>query len=94
MWSELLAGTDVGYGQWLSEPPLPGLLRAGRPVLLDATGEGAVTALARGWEDRVDLVAVSDGPAAMLVRPDGYVAWAADSAPCDGLRELTTWFGP
>jgi hypothetical protein len=34
---------------------------------------------------------------AILIRPDGYVAWAAatgTTAPADGLREaLQTWFG-
>ena len=41
--------------------------------------------------------AMHDGPAAMLIRPDGYVAWAADNfGPDDaeGLRTaLARWFG-
>ncbi|WP_067565501.1 FAD-dependent monooxygenase [Nocardia acidivorans] len=33
-------------------------------------------------------------PAAVLVRPDGYVAWATGEPGADGLAEaLTTWFG-
>ena len=33
-------------------------------------------------------------PGAVLIRPDGHVAWAGD-APYDGLADaLTTWFGP
>lgn len=37
---------------------------------------------------------IASTPAAMLLRPDGYVAWAADDASADGLhRALTRWFG-
>ncbi|MGW1767930.1 FAD-dependent monooxygenase [Streptomyces sp. NPDC002073] len=84
------------------------LLHAGRPVLLDL-GAG-VAAAVEGWADRVDFVeAVSeddtwpvpvigevDAPTALLIRPDGHVAWAADGAPdTAALRTaLTTWFGP
>ncbi|OIK05268.1 hypothetical protein BIV23_13500 [Streptomyces monashensis] len=88
------------------------LLHAARPVLLDLRGGTGPTAVARGWADRVDLVearAEDDhwpvpalgeipAPAALLVRPDGHVAWAADAGAAPdtaGLRTaLTTWFGP
>ncbi|MFE5140038.1 hypothetical protein ACFRDV_20535 [Streptomyces fagopyri] len=57
-----------------------------------------------GWKDRVDLVAAQSGdkplPAsAVLVRPDGYIAWAASVGSHErpahhGLREaLSAWFG-
>jgi hypothetical protein len=63
------------------------LRRTGRPLLLDPSGLGSVAA---GWRDRVDVVSC-DGPA-LLLRPDGFVAWAGDSA--DGLVDaLTRWFG-
>jgi 3-(3-hydroxy-phenyl)propionate hydroxylase len=59
-----------------------------------------------GWSDRVQYVdAEYTGmwelpvlgevvpPAAVLIRPDGYVAWVGDST-MQGLTEaLTTWFG-
>ena len=33
-------------------------------------------------------------PAAVLIRPDGYVAWVGDGTAGTGLRDaLTTWFG-
>ncbi|MEV0414702.1 FAD-dependent monooxygenase [Streptomyces sp. NPDC050448] len=88
------------------------LLHAGRPVLLDLCGSTEVAAAVEGWADRVDLVearseddhwpvpAVGEipAPAALLIRPDGHVAWAADpgDAPdTSGLRTaLATWFGP
>lgn len=80
------------------------LTRDGRPLVVDWSppDDGALREVARGWHDRVALVAADarDAPArALLVRPDGYVAWAADrGAPAAdvarGLREsLSTWFG-
>ncbi|MCX4633287.1 FAD-dependent monooxygenase [Streptomyces sp. NBC_01443] len=87
------------------------LLHAGRPVLLDLSGSAEVAAVAEGWADRVDLVEARSeddqwavpaidqvpAPAALLIRPDGHVAWASDGgAPgTSALRTaLTTWFGP
>ena len=77
------------------------LLRTARPLLLDL-GHGGLAAGAAGWRDRVDVVtATTEEPAAtaLLVRPDGYVAWAAaDRHPTDPaagpVSALTTWFGP
>ncbi|MER6584077.1 hypothetical protein ABT267_51000, partial [Nonomuraea sp. NPDC001023] len=77
-------------------PPPGGLPRP-------ATGPGglpggdALAAAAAPWFDRVRHVAATaaaDAPApALLVRPDGYVAWAG--AGPDGLRAaLARWFGP
>jgi 3-(3-hydroxy-phenyl)propionate hydroxylase len=88
------------------------LLHAARPVLLDLRGTAGVAAVAEGWADRVDLVqaqgeddywpvpAVGEipAPAALLIRPDGHVAWVADTdgtPDTSALRTaLTTWFGP
>ncbi|MEU2287253.1 FAD-dependent monooxygenase [Streptomyces sp. NPDC013178] len=77
---------------------LPALMHAGRAVLLDLTGavaarEGAESLSARGV-DVVPAVAGRDaGVEALLIRPDGHVAWAG-AAGDPGLREaLTTWFG-
>ncbi|MBV6700503.1 FAD-dependent monooxygenase [Kitasatospora aureofaciens] len=74
--------------------------RSARPLLLDLDGRGAeLTDLVAGWKDRVDVVSAScpEPPAgALLVRPDGYVAWATGpgEADPDGLtRALRTWFG-
>jgi 2-polyprenyl-6-methoxyphenol hydroxylase-like FAD-dependent oxidoreductase len=67
------------------------LMRGGRGLLLDQTGALSVD----GWADRVDhVVDVSeelDVPA-VLLRPDGHVAWAG--ADQDGLvAALPRWFG-
>ncbi len=80
------------------------LLHAARPVLLDL-GEADALDIAP-WADRVQRVAaryagawelpvlgVVTAPAAVLIRPDGHVAWAGDGTD-QGLRDaLTTWFG-
>jgi hypothetical protein len=74
------------------------LLHDARPVLLDGSGGGA-SAVATPWTDRVDTVtgAIAGGPAAILIRPDGYVAWAANTMETDDATRLRTalarWFG-
>jgi hypothetical protein len=66
------------------------------------SANSALAGAASGWQDRVSVTAarplVQPAPAAaMLIRPDGYVAWAAGPDPADlagGLPEaLRTWFG-
>jgi len=75
------------------------LLHQGRPVLLDLSGADVGDA-ADGWTDRVDVVvgeSVDVEACALLIRPDGYVAWAADTfEPEDEERlrgALQRWFG-
>ncbi|NYD41533.1 FAD-dependent oxidoreductase [Nocardioides panaciterrulae] len=84
------------------DPRFAGLLREGRPVLLDLADRADLRELARQWGDRVDVVSASidERPGdALLIRPDGRIAWAAAvDAPGEtalpALREaLTTWFG-
>jgi hypothetical protein len=76
----------------LSRGRLYELTRDGRGLLLDQTGGLSVT----GWTDRIDhVVDVSeelDAPA-VLLRPDGHVAWIGGDQD-DLLRHLPTWFGP
>ncbi|GAA1407403.1 FAD-dependent monooxygenase [Catellatospora coxensis] len=79
---------------------LASLQRAARPLLLDLTGDQALAAAAAPWRDRVDLIDARPRdpgtPPALLIRPDGYVAWAAPAAadPTGLTAALTTWFGP
>jgi 3-(3-hydroxy-phenyl)propionate hydroxylase len=80
------------------------LLHAAKPVLLNLGEPGAVDITP--WADRVRMIDAEyvgqwelpvlgpvAAPTAMLIRPDGYVAWVGDGADT-GLRDaLTTWFG-
>ncbi len=88
------------------------LMHTARPILLDFRGQSELRKAADGWADRVDLIeaqcqddhwavpAIGEVPvpAAILVRPDGYVAWIAPTdaeLDTDSLcSALTTWFGP
>ena len=80
------------------------LLHGAKPALLNLGAPGGYDIAP--WADRVQLIdAEYDGPlelpvlgsvtapTAVLIRPDGYVAWVADGTDT-GLRDaLTTWFG-
>jgi 2-polyprenyl-6-methoxyphenol hydroxylase-like FAD-dependent oxidoreductase len=82
-----------------------GLMHEARPVVLNLAEAGAVDIAP--WSDRVKLVdAGYDGPwdlpalgpvaapKAVLVRPDGYVAWVGEGTSAGLDEALTTWFGP
>jgi len=80
------------------------LLHAARPVLLNFGEPGfEITP----WANRVQLMDAQYGgtwelpglgvvapPSAVLVRPDGYVAWVGDRTQVGLADALTTWFGP
>ena len=81
------------------------LLHDARPVLLDLGEPGGFDITP--WADRVQLVdAAYDGtwelpaigavtaPTAVLIRPDGYVAWVGEGTQLGLADALTTWFGP
>ncbi|WP_405892277.1 rifampin monooxygenase [Streptomyces sp. NBC_00104] len=67
------------------------LMHDGRGLLLDRTGRLSV----EGWADRVDHVVDApedlDAPA-VLLRPDGHVAWAGEEQR-ELLDRLPRWFG-
>ncbi|MFF7448081.1 MULTISPECIES: rifampin monooxygenase [unclassified Streptomyces] len=75
----------------LKQGRLYGLMRGGRGLLLDRTGRLAVT----GWADRVDHVVDAceelDVPA-VLLRPDGHVAWVGEDQQ-ELVERLPRWFG-
>lgn len=81
------------------------LLHAARPVLLELGGSDRLDV--GPWADRLRCVAArTDGawelpvlgavapPSAVLIRPDGYVAWVGDGTDAGLRAALTTWCGP
>jgi hypothetical protein len=67
--------------------------------LLDFGARASRQALASRWGDRITYVAAAPedrlGLSAVLVRPDGFVAWATDSAVDDeeASQAAARWFG-
>jgi 2-polyprenyl-6-methoxyphenol hydroxylase-like FAD-dependent oxidoreductase len=85
--------------------PVFRLLHDARPVLLNLGAPGGVDNTPRA--ERVKLAdATYDGPwelpalgnvsapTAVLIRPDGYVAWVGEGTETGLADALTTWFGP
>jgi hypothetical protein len=81
------------------------LLHDARPVLLNVGKPGRFDITP--WADRVELIDATYvgpwelpaigaviAPVAVLVRPDGYVAWVGDQTQLGLADALTTWFGP
>jgi 3-(3-hydroxy-phenyl)propionate hydroxylase len=81
------------------------LLHDARPLLLNLGQPGAVDITP--WADRVQLIDASypgdwqlpvlgpvSAPSAVLIRPDGYVAWVGDGTEPGLPDALATWFGP
>ncbi|AHH14842.1 putative monooxygenase [Nocardia nova SH22a] len=78
---------------------------AGAGVLFDFTDSAELRAAAAGWQDRIRIVTAKPldsvgfpDLAAALVRPDGYVAWAADDGGVtrdlpDLIAASRRWFG-
>jgi 3-(3-hydroxy-phenyl)propionate hydroxylase len=83
------------------------LLHDARAVLLNLGDPGALELASTPWASRVQridaryegawelpVLGAVTAPTAVLIRPDGYVAWVGDHTD-QGLRDaLTTWFGP
>ncbi|RBQ15847.1 hypothetical protein DP939_33085 [Spongiactinospora rosea] len=86
------------------------LLHAARPVLLDLGSDAGLSALTQDRAGRVDTVTARcaqdrwtvpllgevEAPEAVLIRPDGHIAWAAPRgrADTDALRDaLAKWCG-
>ena len=79
-------------------PTIYGLLHPAKFVLLNLGSAAAFPAGFAGFADRLDVVAAelaTDRPEwagirALLIRPDGYVAWASQD---DDVPPLATWLG-
>jgi len=72
------------------------LLRAAKPVLLDLADRQDLRDAANSWANRITVVTARCGkpPAdALLIRPDGYIAWAGEGSPTGLRTALAHWFG-
>ncbi|MGW4591353.1 FAD-dependent monooxygenase [Amycolatopsis thermoflava] len=71
--------------------------RGGQALLADFAGNDELAVLAKAYGTRLKLVrgsAEGSGLSGLLVRPDGFVAWASDAGDTDGLETtLTRWLG-
>jgi hypothetical protein len=78
---------------------IPVLLRDGRPLVLDLADSEPLRQLAAEWAGRVNVVTTTcrdhNDLAALLVRPDGHLAWASRLGPDieQARSALTRWFG-
>jgi 3-(3-hydroxy-phenyl)propionate hydroxylase len=81
------------------------LLHDAKPVLLNLGDPGGFDT--KPWADRVELIDAEyagpwelpvlgpvTAPTAVLIRPDGYVAWVGDRTHLGLPEALTKWFGP
>jgi hypothetical protein len=81
------------------------LLHTARPVLLNLGEPGVFASVPRpahvrlvdagytgAWE--LPVIGAVPTPAAVLVRPDGYVAWVGDGSAAGLAEALAAWFGP
>jgi hypothetical protein len=81
------------------------LLHGARPLLLNLGERGDLDITP--WADRIQLIDASHegewelpvlgvvgAPTAVLIRPDGYVAWAGEPADLGLSEALTRWCGP
>jgi len=73
------------------------LLTFGKPEFIDITPwadrvDVVPADHARGWE--LPVIGQVAAPKAVLVRPDGHVAWVGDESRGGLAEALTRWFGP
>jgi len=81
------------------------LLQSAQPVLLNLDEPGSIDITP--WADRVQLIDATypgtwelpaigavPAPVAVLIRPDGYVAWVGEGSQRGLADALTRWFGP
>ncbi|WP_428489090.1 hypothetical protein [Rhodopila sp.] len=94
-----LAGRSAPDFQLVDGTKLGDLLRNGKGLFLDFDARPLLQALASPWSGRITYIA-SDAKdrlalSAVLVRPDGFVAWAGDGAPNheEAAQAAPRWFG-
>jgi 2-polyprenyl-6-methoxyphenol hydroxylase-like FAD-dependent oxidoreductase len=94
-----LVGHSVPNFEFEDGTTIGELMRDGRGILLDFNRNTSLEPLASEYHDRIKLVSGRAreqlGLSTVLIRPDGFVAWASDSEPDEkSLRgAVARWFG-
>jgi 2-polyprenyl-6-methoxyphenol hydroxylase-like FAD-dependent oxidoreductase len=94
-----LIGHSAPDFEWEDGTRLGALLEPGTGLLVDFNGNRDLQSLGQGREDRLQYVSAKAknqlGLAALLIRPDGFVAWAADGEPdlTQAAAATREWFG-
>jgi hypothetical protein len=96
--SHPLVGRSVPDFKLVDGTRVSRLLRDGKGLLLDFTSHAPLQLLANRWPGRMNYLSGETenrlGLSAMLIRPDGVVAWATDVPGDDGAEQAATrWFG-
>ena len=97
--SHPLVGRSVPDFELLDGMKVGDLLSDARGLLLEFDARASLQALAYRWRERISYVAAeSSNPLnlrAVLVRPDGFVAWASEAAPDyeNAAEAALRWFG-
>ncbi|GGC59632.1 hypothetical protein GCM10010994_17980 [Chelatococcus reniformis] len=95
-----LVGCSVPDFELIDGPRIGELLHEGRGLFLDFDDRSSLRALVSRWRGRITYVACDakerPGVSAVLVRPDGFVAWSGQTAHPDDAHVATAasrWFG-
>ena len=94
-----LVGRSAPDFEWVDGTKLGERLRQGTGLFLDFNAQAPLQRLVSRWNGRIMYVAgnVKDrvGLSALLVRPDGVVAWAGEAAPDheEAAQAASRWFG-
>jgi 2-polyprenyl-6-methoxyphenol hydroxylase-like FAD-dependent oxidoreductase len=94
-----LIGCSVPNFEFEDGAKLGEVMHDGRGILLDFGGNTSLKTLASEYGDRIKYISgrVKEqlGLSALLIRPDGIIAWASDGVSDDGefQKAATGWFG-
>ena len=95
-----LVGRSAPDFELADEARLGDFLRAGRGLLLDFTANASLEALAGRWGNRIAYLAADNvgdrlDVNALLIRPDGVVAWVCEAEPDieEAAKAALRWFG-
>lgn len=97
--SHPLTGRSVPDFELVNGAKVGSLLREGKGLFLDFDPGASLLALTSRWREQITYVAGNArdqlGLRAVLVRPDGFVAWTSETAPDheEIVQAISRWFG-